>query len=106
MGSFRGKMGQKRASPPARVSGGREGLLTRGETLDSGRLERLAADRAVARAQLVGLQRVEHAQHFLRVAADRQVVDRGEADDAVRIDDEGRAQRHAGVLVEDAERIR
>src|SRR5262245_349289 len=34
----------------------------------------------VAGAELVGLQGVEHAQHFLRVAADREVVHRHEAD--------------------------
>src|ERR1700761_7295299 len=69
----------------------------------SGRLERVAADNAVARAELVGLQRVEHAEHFLRVAADREVVDRSPADDALGIDDEGGAERDAGLLVEDAE---
>src|SRR6266481_1010335 len=58
----------------------------------------------VAGAELVGLQRIEHAQHFLRVAADREVVHRHEADDAVGIDDEGGAQAHALALVEDAER--
>src|SRR3954453_13130296 len=57
----------------------------------------------VAGAKLVGLQRIEHAQHFLRVAADREVVHRHEADDALGIDDEGGAQADALALVEDAE---
>ena len=70
----------------------------------SGGLERLFALLPVARAQLVGLQRVEHAQHFFRVAADGQVGHVDEADHAFRIDDEGRALRNARVLVEDAER--
>src|SRR5579883_292398 len=72
----------------------------------SGGLQDLFAPLPVAGAKLVGLQRVEHAQNFLRVAADREVVDRHEADDALRIDDEGRAQADALALVEDAERGR
>src|ERR1700754_985303 len=60
----------------------------------------------VAGAEFVGLQRVEHAQHFLRVAADRQVVHRHEADDALGIDDEGGAQADALGLVEDAQLLR
>src|SRR5882724_8733104 len=71
-----------------------------------GGLQDVVALLPVAGAELVGLQAVEHAQHFLRVAADRQVVDRHEADDALRIDDEGDAQRHALGLVEHAERLR
>src|SRR5216684_5384321 len=59
----------------------------------------------VAGAELVGLQRIEHAQHFLRVAADREVVHRHEADDAIGIDDEGGAEANAFSLVEDAERL-
>src|SRR5579859_8084762 len=70
------------------------------------RLQRLAADRAVARAQLVGLQRIEDTQHFLDIAADREVVDAGEADDAVRIDDEGRAQGDTLIGVEHAASLR
>src|SRR6266849_2955243 len=72
----------------------------------SGRLQRLLARLPVARAELVGLQRIEHAQHLLRIAADAEVIHRGEADDALRVDDEGRAQRHPLALVEDAERSR
>ena len=58
----------------------------------------------VAGAQLVGLQRVQHAQHFLGVAADIQVRDVDEADHALRIDDVGGALRDAGFRIEDAER--
>src|SRR5688500_10962099 len=66
-------------------------------------LQDLFALLPVAGAKLVGLQRVEHAQHFLRIAADRQVVHRDEADDALGIDDEGGAQADAFALVEDAQ---
>src|SRR3954470_132980 len=69
----------------------------------SGRLKRVLALLPVAGAQLVGLQGVQNAQDFLRVAADRQVIDRSEADDALGIDDEGGAECHAFGLVEDAE---
>src|SRR5665213_833564 len=58
----------------------------------------------VAQAELIGLEGVEQAQRLLRIAPDIEVVDRDVADDALRIDDEGGAQRHARPLVEDAER--
>src|ERR1700685_3866631 len=70
----------------------------------SGRLEGVLALLPVAGAQLVGLQCVEYAQHFRRVAADRQVGHVDEADHALRIHDVGRALRHAGFRVENAER--
>ena len=44
----------------------------------------------VARAQLVGLQRVEHPQHLVDVAADGTGGHRDELDLVVRVDDEGR----------------
>src|ERR1700754_1932430 len=69
-------------------------------------LQDLVALLPVAGAKLVGLQRIEHAQHFLRVAADREVVHRHEADDAIGIDDEGGAQADALGLVEDAQLLR
>src|ERR1700728_3923070 len=72
--------------------------------LMSGRLEGVLTLLPVARAQLIGLQRVEHAQHFLGAAADIQVGDVDEADHALRIDDEGGALRHARLRIEDAER--
>src|SRR4051794_20280888 len=72
----------------------------------SGRAERRLALVPVARAQLVGLQRIEHAQHLGRVATDGQIVDRREPDHALGIDDEGRTQRDALPLVEHAERLR
>src|SRR5258708_8149975 len=71
----------------------------------SGGLQDVVALLPVAGAELVGLQRIEHAQHFLRIAADREVVHRHEADDALGIDDEGGAQANAFGLVEDAERL-
>src|SRR6266853_444237 len=71
----------------------------------SGGLQDVVALLPVAGAELVGLQRIEHAQHFLRIAADREVVHRHEADDALGIDDEGGAQANAFALVEDAQRL-
>ena len=53
----------------------------------------------IARAKLIGLQRVEHSEGFINVAADRQIVDRHPSDDAVWIDDVCRAQGHALFLV-------
>ena len=72
----------------------------------SGRLQGVFALLPVAGAQLVGLQRVEHAQHFLRAAADVQVGDVHEADHALRVHDVRGALRDAGFRVEDAERGR
>src|SRR5215469_1720924 len=74
--------------------------------LMSGRLQGLFALLPVARAELVGLQRIEHAQHFLGAAADAQVGDVDEADDALRVDDVSGALRDTGPGVEDAERTR
>src|SRR5579871_5808367 len=73
---------------------------------DSRHLERRLAGRPADRAQLAGLQGVQHAQDFVDGAADREVVDADEADGAARVDHERRAQRDAVRLVEDAERGR
>src|SRR5213082_1860639 len=72
--------------------------------LTSGRLERVFALVPVAGAQLIGLQGVQHAQHFLGAAAHVEVGDVDEADHAVRIHDEGRALRHARFRIEDSQR--
>ena len=56
----------------------------------------------VARAQLVGLQGVEHPQHLGDVPADRAGGHHGELDLVVRVDDEGGALGDA-VLAEHAE---
>ena len=57
--------------------------------------ERLVALLPIARAKLIGLQRVENAQHLGRVTPDRKIVHAGETDDAFGIDQEGpRAGRH------------
>src|SRR5262245_49199799 len=69
-------------------------------------LQELVALLPVARAELVRLQRVQRPQHFVDVAADAQVVHRREADDPLGIHDERRTERHAFLLVEDAERRR
>src|SRR5882757_1261769 len=87
-------------------SGSRSFRTSMDMAVSSGGFEDVVALLPVAGAELVGLQGVEHAQHFLRIAADREVVHRHEADDALGIDDEGGAQADALVLVEDAERCR
>src|SRR5688572_16056580 len=75
----RGGSGRRGSAGPTRARLGSRG---------SGGLEGLFALAPVARAQLVALQRVEHAQHFVRIAADRTGGDVDELDLAVRIDDE------------------
>src|SRR5580700_4722075 len=60
----------------------------------------------IAGAKLIGLQRIEHAQHFLRIAAHRKIRHIHEADDAFRIDDEGSTLCHAGLWIEDAKLLR
>ena len=47
----------------------------------------------VAGAKLVGLQRVKHAQNFLRIASNREIGHVRKADDVLGIDDKGRALR-------------
>src|SRR3954468_23995437 len=74
--------------------------------LKSSCLEELIAFFPVARAKLIGLQRVKHAEYFLRIAADAHVVDRNEANYAFGVDNERRAQRHPFLLIEHAERRR
>src|SRR5207344_473938 len=68
-------------------------------------LQELIALLPVARAQFVGLERVEHPQHLLGITSDVQVVNGRESDYALRVDDEGGAQCHAFLLVENAERL-
>src|ERR1700733_1291111 len=72
----------------------------------SGRLQRRVALLPVARAELIGLQRIEHAQNFIWTAADVEVGHVHEADDALRIDDVGRPLRNTGFGIEDPERVR
>src|SRR5205809_2927308 len=60
----------------------------------------------VARAELVGLQAIEDAQHLGDAAAHRQVVDAHPADHALGVHDEGGPQRDPLLLVQDAERAR
>src|SRR2546422_2817918 len=73
--------------------------------LESVALQGATADRPVAGAQLVGLQSIEHAQHFLGAAADIEVVDRDVLDHVVGVDDERRAQRHAFLRIAHPELI-
>src|SRR3982751_6283647 len=61
------------------------------------RLQHLFARRPVARAELVRLESVEHAESLRRVAADVEAVDRDVLDHIVRIDDEGRAEGDAFI---------
>src|SRR5690606_34805291 len=63
----------------------------------------VAADRAVAGAQFVGLQGVDDAKRVFRRTADVQVGDINVLDDVVRVDDEGRAQGHAFFFVQHAQ---
>src|SRR5690606_3930846 len=63
----------------------------------------LAADRAVAGAQFVGLQGVDNAQRVFRRTADVQVGDIDVLDDVVRVHDEGGAQGDAVFFVQDAQ---
>jgi len=49
----------------------------------------------VARAEFVGLQRVEHAQHFLRIASHGKVRHIRKTNDAFRIHNVRRTLRHA-----------
>src|SRR5215471_4801580 len=86
-------------------SGSRSFRTSMDMVLSLGGLEDVLAPLPVAGAELVGLQGIEDAQHFRRIATDGKVVHRHEADDAVGIDDEGGAQAHALGLVENAERL-
>ena len=65
----------------------------------SGRLDDLFALLPVAGAEFVGLQRVQHPQHFGRIAADAHVGDIDEADDAFGIDQIGGALGNARVRI-------
>src|SRR5262245_2270078 len=58
----------------------------------------------IAGAKFISLQRVKHAESFINVASNRKVVDRHPADDAFGIYDVRRAQRHAFLSMEDAQR--
>src|SRR3984957_16143629 len=69
----------------------------------SGRLQGVVALLPVTRAQLVGLQRIKNAQHLLGTATHVHVSDVHEADDPVRVDDEGGTLCDAGLRVEDPE---
>src|SRR5215831_3019473 len=70
----------------------------------SGRLQGLFALLPIAGTELIGLQGIEHSQHFLGTAPDVEVGDVDEADHALRIDDEGGALRHARFGIQNAER--
>src|SRR6516162_9987420 len=70
----------------------------------SGRLQGLFALLPVAGAKLIGLQGIEHPQHFLGAAPDAEIRDIHEADHALRIDDEGSALRHARLGIENPKR--
>src|SRR6185503_13306473 len=89
-------------SSSSNVSAARLDRLMQGFSI-SGCLQELFALLPVARAELVGLQRVERAQHLVDIAADVHVDHRDKADDAVGVDDEGGAQRHAFLALEHAE---
>ena len=63
-------------------------------SLKTARLEELNGEDGlalvpVAGAKFVSLQSIEHSQDFFGIAADREIVDRDEANDAFGIDEEG-----------------
>ena len=68
----------------------------------SGQIDRCVALLPVARAQLIGLQCIEHAQHFLRVTADAAGSHVGELDDPVWINQERGASGDPFFLIKDA----
>src|SRR3984957_8276017 len=70
----------------------------------SGRHQRLFTLLPIARAQFVRLQPIQPSQYFLRIAADAAFRHVRKTDDAVRIDEERRALRHALFRIENAER--
>jgi hypothetical protein len=57
----------------------------------------------VAGAEFAGPQGIQHAEDLLRVAAHREIVDRDETDDIVRIHHEAGALSHAFRGVQDAQ---
>src|SRR5690349_24555146 len=71
--------------------------------LMSGCLQGLFALLPVAWAQLVRLQRVEHAQHLFRAAANVQIRDVDEPNHALRVNDEGGTLGDSLARIEDAE---
>src|SRR5579859_1024455 len=91
--------------PPSPSRMGEE-KTERVELGSGGRAQNLFALLPVAGAQLPGLEGVEQAQRLVGVAADIEAVDRDVLDRALWVDDEGRAQRHARLGIEDAERGR
>lgn len=70
-----------------------------------GRPQDLFTLRPVARAQFVGLQRIEEAQRLLRIAANVQTIDRDMLDHIVGVDDEGGAIGDTSIGSDDAERV-
>src|ERR1700722_5253174 len=70
----------------------------------SGRHQRLFTLLPIARAEFVCLQRIQHSQYFLRIAADAAFRHVRETDDAVRIDEERRTLSHTFFAIEDAQR--
>src|SRR5580698_32401 len=73
------------------------------ESVGLGSLQSVLALLPVAGAELVGLQRVQHADHFLRVTADVEIGDVDETDDTLRVHDVRRTLCHARFRIEDAE---
>src|SRR5262249_54991262 len=57
----------------------------------------------VGAAEAAAPERLDGPQHLVRAPPDAQVVQRGRSDDALVVDDDGRAIRDALVLLEDAE---
>src|ERR1700743_2351983 len=85
------------------AASGRASRIASTALMISGRSEGVLARLPVAGAELVGLQRVEDADHLVDVASDGKVGRRNGTDDAVRIDDVGHADRGAGLRMQDAD---
>src|ERR1700741_3522890 len=94
------KRGAETASlrAPQEVYVRRKGGLSR-------RAQQLFTLTPVARAQRVGLERIENTKRLLRVAADVQAIDRDVLDHVVGVDDEGRSESDSLLLGEDSESL-
>src|SRR5258706_79014 len=92
---FKGLDGHSQSPFSVRSIGRLNGPAVWRRARQSGSPEELVALLPVARAQFVGLQRIEHAQDFLGIAAHAHVVDRHETDYAFRVDDERGAKGDA-----------
>jgi len=76
------------------------------DSLNLSSLQRLVAFFPAALDQAAVLQAVQDTQNFFNIAADAEVVHRHVADNAFRVNDEGRAQAYAGTFMQNAKSVR